>query len=67
MFLVSLLFVAVQRLMYSGRFFRLRCMVRRVVEARKSGTPCFSCRSLLLSTIVLNDNSVNTKKTVYHN
>ena len=25
------------------------------MEARKSGTPCFLCRSLLLSTTVLND------------
>ena len=27
--------------MYSGRFFGVRCIVRRVVEARISGTPCF--------------------------
>ena len=26
-----------------------------VIEAHKSGTPCFLCRSLLLSTTVLND------------
>ena len=26
------------------------------MEACKSGTPCFLCRSLLLSTTVLNDN-----------
>ena len=25
------------------------------MEARKSGTPCFLCRSLLLNTIVLNN------------
>ena len=41
--------------MYSCQFFRVRCIVRHVVEAQKSGTPCFSCRSLLLSTNVLND------------
>ena len=28
--------------MYSGQFFQVRCIVRRVVEARKSGTSCFS-------------------------
>ena len=27
--------------MYSGQFFRVRCIVRRVGEVRKSGTPCF--------------------------
>ena len=27
--------------MYSGRFFQVRCIVRHVVEARKSRTPCF--------------------------
>ena len=37
--------------MYFSRFFR----VTHIMEARKSGTPCFSCRSLLLSTTVLND------------
>ena len=41
--------------MYSSRFFQVRCIVRHVVEAQKSGMPCFSCQSLLLSTIVLND------------
>ena len=30
-------------------------IVKRVVEARKVGHHVFSCRSLLLSTIVLND------------
>ena len=29
--------------------------MRHVIEAHKSGTPCFSCQYLLLSTIVLND------------
>ena len=27
--------------MYCGWFFLERCIVRHVVEARKSGTPCF--------------------------
>ena len=27
--------------MYSGLLFWVRCIVKRVVEARKSGTPCF--------------------------
>ena len=27
----------------------------KVVEVRKCGMPCFSCRSLLLSTIIFND------------
>ena len=36
-------------------FFREKYIVRRVMEARGSRTPCFSCRSLLLSTTVLND------------
>ena len=29
--------------------------MKRVVEVHKSGTPCFLCLSLLLSTTVLND------------
>ena len=33
--------------------FRVRCIVRRVVEARKSGMPCFF---MSIPTIVLNDN-----------
>ena len=41
--------------MYFSRFLRVKHIVRRVVEARKSETSCFSCRSLLLSTTVLND------------
>ena len=41
--------------MYSGQFFRVRCIVRHVVEGRKVGRHVFSSRSLLLSTIVLND------------
>ena len=42
-------------------FFRVKYIVRRVVEVRKSGIPCFSCRSLLLSTtvLVLNDSLIN--------
>ena len=27
--------------MNSSRFFRVRCIVGRVVEVQKSGTPCF--------------------------
>ena len=34
------------------------CIVRRVVEAQKVGRHVFSCRSLLLSTIVLNDSII---------
>ena len=30
-------------------------IVRHVMEVHKSETPCFLCRSLLLSTTVLND------------
>ena len=30
-------------------------IVRRIMEVRESWTPCFLCRSLLLSTTVLND------------
>ena len=44
--------------MYSSRFLWIMCIVRRVVEARISGTPCFLCQSLLLSTIVLNDTEI---------
>ena len=36
-------------------FFWVKHIVRHVMEARKSGMPCFSCLSLLLSTTVLND------------
>ena len=35
--------------------FCIKCIVRHVIEVRKSGTTCFSCQSLLLSTTVLND------------
>ena len=42
--------------MYFSHFLRVKHIVRHVVEGRKSGMPCFSCRSLLLSTTVLNDN-----------
>ena len=38
-----------------SRSFREKYIVRRVMEARESWTPCFLCRSLLLSTTVLND------------
>ena len=31
-----------------SRFFRVKHIVRRVVESQKSGMSCFSCRSLLL-------------------
>ena len=41
--------------MHFSRFFRVKYIVRRVVEVQKSGTPCFLCQSLLLSTTVLND------------
>ena len=42
--------------MYSGRFFQVRCIVRHVVyRCEKVGHHVFSCRSLLLSTIVLSD------------
>ena len=41
--------------MYFSQVFCLRCIMRRVVEVQKSGTSCFSCRFLVLSTIVLND------------
>ena len=35
--------------MYSGQFFRVKCIVKGVVEV---GRHVFSCQSLLLSTIV---------------
>ena len=38
-----------------SRFFREKYIVRHVMEARESWMACFSCRSLLLSTTVLND------------
>ena len=38
-----------------SRFFGEKYIVRRVMGARESWMPCFSCRSLLLSTTVLND------------
>ena len=41
--------------MHFSRLFQVKHIVRRVVEARKSGTPCFSYLSLLLSTTVFND------------
>ena len=41
--------------MHFSYFFQVKHIVRCVVEARKSGTPCFLCQSLLLSTVVLND------------
>ena len=44
--------------MYSSQFFWVRCIVRHVVEIRKSGTSCFLYRSLLLSIIALNDVAV---------
>ena len=39
--------------MYSSRYFRVRCIVRCIVEVQKVGCHVFLCRSLLLSTIVL--------------
>ena len=36
--------------MHFSWFFWLKYIVRRVMEACKSETPCFLCRSLLLST-----------------
>ena len=36
-------------------------IVRRVMEVRESWTPCFLCRSLLLSTTVLNDIGITIK------
>ena len=35
--------------------FYVKCIVRHVIKVCKSGTTCFSCQSLLLSTTVLND------------
>ena len=40
-------------------------IVRRVIEAHKSGTPCFSCLPLLLSTTVLNDDGILVYISVY--
>ena len=51
--------------MYSGGFFRVRCIVRHVIEVRKSGMPCFLRQSLQLSTIVLNDEIANTILSVH--
>ena len=42
-------------------FFCEKYTVRRVMEARESWTSCFSCRSLLLSTTVLNDEVVDKR------
>ena len=41
--------------MHFSQLFQVKYIVRRVMEVHKSGTPCFLCRSLLLSTTVLND------------
>ena len=38
-----------------SQFFLDKCIVRRVMEACESWTPCFLCRSQLLSITVLND------------
>ena len=38
-----------------SRIFHEKYIVKHVMEARESWTPCFLCRSLLLSTTVLND------------
>ena len=43
--------------MYSGQFFRVRYVVRHVVEEQNSGTPCFF---MLITTIVLNDRISNS-------
>ena len=51
----TVLFIVVQT--DFSRFFREKYIVRRVMEARESWTPCFSCRSLLLSTTIRNDYS----------
>ena len=56
---ISRIFVAfnvvIVLLMHLSWFFRVKYIVRRIIEARKSGTPCFLCLSLLLSTTILND------------
>ena len=39
-------------------FFCEKYIVRHVMEAHESWTPCFLCRSLLLSTAVLNDEGI---------
>ena len=42
--------------MHFSQLFRVKYTVRRVMEAHKSGTPCFSCRCTY--TTVLNDGSL---------
>ena len=41
--------------MYFSRFLRVKHIVRRVVEAQIVGRHVFSCRSLILSTTILNE------------
>ena len=42
---------------FSSKVYCVRC----AIEANKSGTPCFLCRSLLLSTIALNDTYIRIR------
>ena len=51
--------------MHFSQLFQVQYIVRRVMEVRKSGMPCFSCRSLLLSTNLLNDIYVYTCIYIY--
>ena len=41
--------------MHFGQFLWVKYIVRHVIEVRKSGTPYFQCRSLLVNIIILND------------
>ena len=46
--------------MHSSRFFRVKPIGRLFYEVQKSGNHTISYQSLLLSTTVLNDTTVNT-------
>ena len=46
--------------------FQVRCIARLVVEVQKMGRHVFSCRSLLLSTIVLNDKAEKPCLSIHH-
>ena len=41
--------------MHLNQFFSAKAILRRVLRCKKIWLPFFSCQSLLLSTIVLND------------
>ena len=44
--------------------FKVRCILRCLVDMQKGGMPCYLCRSPLLSTIVLNDMYILNKNSL---